>query len=693
MKKRLLSIIIILSLLIYLKNSFADPGICNCNFIPPNPPDHPESICQAPNSPNGCHTCYTWSGCTNPANCNCNCVWNGGSCTNAYCAQDNCGKYTLSDVTPYNTGQIGTCPTGTCSQGWQNDCYCNCATRDYYCSSAYPAAECNYEINANCNGEEYICIYYYGSGTPGIEWKKTTDITTEKQDNNINHNWCNDGHDNDCDYSIDCQDPDCFDDPVCCQNITYYQDNDGDGWGNATATNSFCEPPPGWTQNNDDCNDNNILIHPPPPTETGTNCENNIDDDCNNKIDCADIGCITHPNCAATIIEPINPITIPEETPTFFHININNPWKHTGINTEYTANPPVHDASLWKLNNNDTWAFSWTPNYTMGRKTSQTYTFTFTLNDNSNYDEEETTITVNNINQPPTITEPTSNDGDEGGQSKAGNPTQPPQGRTIEFWILNEETLTFNVTATDPDFDYDHNNLRIRNTSWTPNTPIINFSYKKILPDKWELNWTAPDVQTDTTFNTTIKVNDTLNANDTINITIHVQLGTIKIPMQCGDVTINNTFGFYPACYPQPDYADCIGQTDCVYANTTTTPTCHPRRTTLNDTTLPLNARKEITCSNNNTWCPKGMRYRDDIKYCVLDHDICDAGYYDTYEPIYHCWNITSMLEIVNIPICFPEIPGPATIPYNVACCKFYNYTNIVNGTYYLGETNNIIVI
>ncbi len=44
--------------------------------------------------------------------------------------------------------------------------------------------------------------------------------------------------------------------------ITYYQDADGDGYGNPAMTQASCTAPSGYVTDNNDCNDSNPLIHP-----------------------------------------------------------------------------------------------------------------------------------------------------------------------------------------------------------------------------------------------------------------------------------------------------------------------------------------------------------------------------------------------------------------------------------------------
>jgi hypothetical protein len=61
---------------------------------------------------------------------------------------------------------------------------------------------------------------------------------------------------------------------------TYYQDADGDGYGNPTVSVSECSAPVGYVTNNTDCNDSNLAVNP----VAAEVCTNTIDDNCNTLI-------------------------------------------------------------------------------------------------------------------------------------------------------------------------------------------------------------------------------------------------------------------------------------------------------------------------------------------------------------------------------------------------------------------------
>ncbi|MFM7201242.1 MAG: MopE-related protein, partial [Myxococcota bacterium] len=139
----------------------------------------------------------------------------------------------------------------------------------------------------NCNGsvdEGVGTTYYqdndadgYGSTTTTVACTKPTGYATVGGDCNDASatvkpgatELCN-GVDDNCNGTID--------DGVT--NSTWYQDSDGDGYGNAAVTKSACSQPAGYVSNSTDCNDTNSAVKPG-ATET---C-NGIDDNCSGAID------------------------------------------------------------------------------------------------------------------------------------------------------------------------------------------------------------------------------------------------------------------------------------------------------------------------------------------------------------------------------------------------------------------------
>ncbi len=92
-----------------------------------------------------------------------------------------------------------------------------------------------------------------------------------------------DDTDNDCNGSID--------DGLA--TYTYYQDLDGDGFGNPSNSMEDCAPPANYVMDNTDCNDNNANVHP----GAYDKCENGVDEDC----DGTDKVCGETPNICANL--------------------------------------------------------------------------------------------------------------------------------------------------------------------------------------------------------------------------------------------------------------------------------------------------------------------------------------------------------------------------------------------------------
>lgn len=112
---------------------------------------------------------------------------------------------------------------------------------------------------------------------------------------------CDDIVDNDCDGDIDCDDSDCFADPIC---IVPCVDNDQDGY---NITGGLC--------GSVDCNDTNASIYPG-ATEI---CNDTVDNDCDTDIDCDDDDCIADPVC------------IVEAPPVTFNLQLQPGWNLISI--------------------------------------------------------------------------------------------------------------------------------------------------------------------------------------------------------------------------------------------------------------------------------------------------------------------------------------------------------------------------
>jgi uncharacterized protein YcfJ len=154
--------------------------------------------------------------------------------------------------------------------------------------SVYPGASesCN-SIDDDCDGqtdENVQTTYYQDSDNDGYGNSVSTTLACFAPSGYVsNTSDCNDGNgsiypgasescnsiDDDCDGSID----------ENAQN-TYYQDSDGDGYGNSSSTTLSCSVPSGYASNSTDCNDGNGSIYP----GASESC-NSIDDDCDGSID------------------------------------------------------------------------------------------------------------------------------------------------------------------------------------------------------------------------------------------------------------------------------------------------------------------------------------------------------------------------------------------------------------------------
>ena len=99
-----------------------------------------------------------------------------------------------------------------------------------------------------------------------------TDCDDSSSNNNPSATEYCDDEDNDCDGTID--EDDAADAP------TWYEDYDGDSFGDASRSTNACDQPTGYVADDTDCNDNNSSINP-----DGTEICDSADNDCDGDID------------------------------------------------------------------------------------------------------------------------------------------------------------------------------------------------------------------------------------------------------------------------------------------------------------------------------------------------------------------------------------------------------------------------
>ena len=86
--------------------------------------------------------------------------------------------------------------------------------------------------------------------------------------------FCN-GVDDNCDGNVDDEDPAVF------GQLSWYHDDDGDGWGAGLATKEACIKTEGFSENGLDCDDDNALVFPEAPEE---DCTDPVDYNCDGEV-------------------------------------------------------------------------------------------------------------------------------------------------------------------------------------------------------------------------------------------------------------------------------------------------------------------------------------------------------------------------------------------------------------------------
>ena len=105
-----------------------------------------------------------------------------------------------------------------------------------------------------------------------------------------------DGVDNNCDDEID--------EATAVDASTWYEDSDGDNYGDTSETTQACDAEDGWVLDNTDCNDDDDTVNP------GQNeiCNDGVvDEDCDDHIDCDDPDCASWEACDPDVEAPTWP--------------------------------------------------------------------------------------------------------------------------------------------------------------------------------------------------------------------------------------------------------------------------------------------------------------------------------------------------------------------------------------------------
>jgi hypothetical protein len=164
-----------------------------------------------------------------------------------------------------------------------------------------PATEVCDGVDNNCDGQidEGVINTYYrdadrdGYGDPSVSKqsckkpsgyvKDNTDCDDSNKKIHPDREEKCDGVDNNCNGEMD-------------EGVkkTYYMDADGDRHGDPSVSIQECRRPSGYVKNNTDCNDSNRKVH----KGTAEICGNQVDQSCNDIIDCSNPACYTNPSCS-----------------------------------------------------------------------------------------------------------------------------------------------------------------------------------------------------------------------------------------------------------------------------------------------------------------------------------------------------------------------------------------------------------
>ena len=140
------------------------------------------------------------------------------------------------------------------------------------------------QAETTCNGTDDDCNAGTLDNPPDGDGDLVTICAGDCDDNDANNYPGNtetcDGQDNDCDTLVDDDDPGCTGQP------TWYEDFDGDTYGNPALSATQCSQPGGYVADNTDCDDNDADNYP-----GNTEICDGQDNDCDSLVDAADPDC------------------------------------------------------------------------------------------------------------------------------------------------------------------------------------------------------------------------------------------------------------------------------------------------------------------------------------------------------------------------------------------------------------------
>jgi large repetitive protein len=170
-------------------------------------------------------------------------------------------------------------------------------------SEIYPEADeyCD-EVDNDCDGETDeddavdAATWYLDEDEDGFGDASSTDVACQAPEGYVDDDTdCDDNSDSvnpDATEFCDTIDNDCDGDTDEDVSTTFYVDEDGDGYGDSSASTEDCLEPSGYTTNATDCDDTDELVNPGAEESIDAEtCEDEVDNDCDGDTDEDDSSC------------------------------------------------------------------------------------------------------------------------------------------------------------------------------------------------------------------------------------------------------------------------------------------------------------------------------------------------------------------------------------------------------------------